>query len=1014
MSDPRYRVLGPVVLVSDAGVPTPITSHRQRTLLASLLAAHGRTMSKSQLTGVVWGLDSPVNSDAAIHTLVSRLRQSLPTGALVTRARGYALLVGPDELDSTRFTDLVDRARTTRETDPSHAVALLRDALALWRGPAYEEFSDHQHFLHEIERLSELELSAKETIFEIMGEVGQAAEAVPALERHVREHPLRDTAVGCLMRYLYEMGRQNDALATYARHRAALVQEMGIEPSQRLKKLEADILTQRLCQVHSARPHVVAGASRPSGSGFVGRFVGREHDLARLGQLMSQSRLVTVLGPGGVGKSRLVSEYLRTSAASPDGLVHVVDVGKAGQPGAVMAAVADALGHTSWHTGEHVAPGTTVVLDNCEHVVDEVRQAVTDLTNNAGARVVATSRTRLGLPAEHVLDLGPLPLPPREGVEAAMTSPAVALLVDRMSAVRNITLTEDNVADIVALCRKADGLPLALEIIAPHVRGMSVADLAETVTHRYSLSSIVDWSYRLLDDELAAVFRHLAVFTGEFTVPAMRAVCRLEDRTDAEVERIALSLIDNSVVRVVDRHGVTCYQMLEVLRQRAAELLEESGETAAAAERHASFYASFAGALLDVAPTLRQSALATALIAFDNLCTAVEWCLAHDNSPDRAFALSAAIWCAHLARVRDARDRSDRAHHALARTVVGIADRTLQRWQSHTHPLVSYVASTAAAAHFVLGDFDSARDRALEAVAAERNPGVRRSVQARRTLAWIEHLVRGNQQAAIDWAREARTLADAASDTRAVCELDLLIAAIVAARGDHDAAVRMTETVCHQATGIGHEHVVVWSRVQLGTLYLTSSVARSEAILELALADARRLRYTYAVGAAVRALAMASAVTGDLGESAALFEAALAHYKSEGERLQLWQTLATVVPLLVRADDLRTAATVVGAIEQTAIPISAVAGSPVVSDSIGTLGSILPAHEFDALRARGALLDVSEVVRVVDTSLAVIVGAVAPSRRYSGGPLFESDPPTEPRWSGDAGEAANGSTSLSA
>jgi DNA-binding SARP family transcriptional activator/pimeloyl-ACP methyl ester carboxylesterase len=257
----RFRVLGPVAAMAADGRSLPLAGERQRLLLVALLAQAGAVVSAERLADLLWGDHQPDNPAAALHSQVARLRRTLRAEAdgrelVVTRAPGYLLAVAPAEVDAGRFDQLTAAAR---DAPPAEAARLLDQALALWRGPAYAGFSDREVALVEAIRLEEARLAAVEGRAAALLAAGRAADAVPAMEAFVAEHPLREQARATLMRGLYALGRQADALRAYQEYRSRLAEELGIEPAPALRQLEAQILRHQLPEAGPDRPVAASG-----------------------------------------------------------------------------------------------------------------------------------------------------------------------------------------------------------------------------------------------------------------------------------------------------------------------------------------------------------------------------------------------------------------------------------------------------------------------------------------------------------------------------------------------------------------------------------------------------------------------------------------------------------------------------------------------------------------------------------------------------------------------------------
>lgn len=307
----RVGVLGPVQ-VTAGGRRLDLGSERQRTILAVLLAAGGGAVSRDQLTLGLWGDRPPASAATSLRSHLSRLRRALAdldpaaAAALVTEGGACRLLVSPEHLDSTRFEELLGAARRSRDDDPHHALEVAERAAALWRGPAFGDLADHEAVRPEAERLEHLRREAAVLRFDCLVALGRASEALPELEADARAHPTDEQARARLMVALYRTGRQVDALATYRELERELADGLGVHPSPELRRIHGRILRQD--PGLDERPPVPAPPVRR------GDLIGRDDDVVAVGELVSGTRLVTLTGPGGVGKTRLALEVAASIA----------------------------------------------------------------------------------------------------------------------------------------------------------------------------------------------------------------------------------------------------------------------------------------------------------------------------------------------------------------------------------------------------------------------------------------------------------------------------------------------------------------------------------------------------------------------------------------------------------------------------------------------------------------------------------------------------------------------------
>ena len=453
-------------------------------------------------------------------------------------------------IDARRFEDLVARAELRRAVDPAEAVELLREALALWRGPALADFAYESFASVEASRLEELRLRAIELRLEADLALGRAADVVAELESLVAEHPLREAFWGQLMLALYRSGRQGEALRTYRRAADHVGEELGLEPSAALQRLEQAILVQDTSLDAELRP--VAGApTTASLPAPLTSFVGREHEVAQVEDLLSHARLVTLTGAGGSGKTRLALETAIRARATVDG-VWFVELATLADPTLVAQAVASALGLRE----EPERPVESIivealgerdcllVVDNCEHVLEAAADlCATLLSACPHLRILATSRESLDIGGEVAWGVPTLPTPAGvpATVDVLLRFDAARLFVERATtASPGFVPTADDIADIAAICACLDGIPLAIELAAARLRTLSLAQVAARLDDRLrllvsgrrdvqprqrTLRAAIEWSYDLLDEGERATFDRSAWFAAPFSLEAAEAVC---------------------------------------------------------------------------------------------------------------------------------------------------------------------------------------------------------------------------------------------------------------------------------------------------------------------------------------------------------------------------------------------------------------------------------------------------------------------------------------------------------
>ncbi|WP_433511400.1 BTAD domain-containing putative transcriptional regulator [Nonomuraea sp. CA-143628] len=626
----RISILG--TLEVTGAEPIAVGGFRLRALLAILALEAGRTVTSERLIDMLWPQEPPGNAANALQTLVRRLRVALrPYEIVESRTGGYALAVDADLVDALRFRRLTSLAKL----DPTR-LAKLDEALALWRGPALAGLGAVPYLANVAAGLEEDRLAA----IEARAEARLAAGLVADLATEVAAHPLRERLCALEMRGLAAAGRQADALALFERTRRTLADELGVDPGPELRAAHLAVVSGEV----PVRQDPPKGLPKGNVRVPLTTFIGREDELDLLTTVLGHARMVSIVGPGGAGKTRLAAEAALRMGTRFDG-AWMVELASVTDPTALPGAVLDALGLREDRPGySHHRPDMTdyphqrqdtpgawadgrpggdrepggagrlggdgplqqvvealgerrvlIVLDNCEHLVDAAARLADDLLAGCpGLHVLATSREPLGVPGERLVPIPPLE-PPPPGVDATRAAeyPSVRLLLDRATAARPaFALDEGNVAAVVALCRRLDGMPLAIELAAARLRTMTPRQLADRIDDRFrlltggsrtalprqqTLRAVVEWSWDLLDEPERELARGFAVFAGGATLESVEAVC-------GGTAHVLGALADKSLVQVSPEGR---YSMLETIRAYAADRLAETGEMAAYRRRHA-------------------------------------------------------------------------------------------------------------------------------------------------------------------------------------------------------------------------------------------------------------------------------------------------------------------------------------------------------------------------------------------------------------------------------------------
>jgi predicted ATPase/DNA-binding SARP family transcriptional activator len=642
----RFAILGPFEIRRD-GVSLPLPAPMARAVLVVLLLHANRVVSVGELCDELWQEHPPASARSALHVHIAALRRALePEAPLHTRAPGYLLELDDDQLDARQFERQLRDARLALAEGRAGADDDLRRALALWRGPALAEFGDLSCARDEAARLEEQRLVALESRIDADLAAGRHADVVAELQQLTVQQPFRERLHGQLMLALYRSGRQAEALDAYQHARAALVDELGIEPGGALSELQAAILAHDpgLDAPGAAGARVRAAPSmlpEPTSELF-----GRDADIDRLTRIVSEpkTRLVTLVGPGGVGKTALAVETARRLSGDFTDGARLVELAPLPDARELASAVTRAL-DAPVREGE--PPKTALlrflgdrhlllVLDNFEHLHDGAPLAGELLTACPNLTVLVTSREPTRLGAERLYPVRPLdvPAPSGSGSAAAVGRySAVAMFNDRARARDpQFALDEASAPHIAAICRRLDGLPLALELAAARMGLLSPAELAERLgdalallvggardapERQRTLRATLDWSHDLLTRAERQTFARMAVFAGGATLAAAEAV------TGAPID-----VLDAVVAKqLVVRRGPRLF-MLETVREYAAEQLAAALDADTVHDRLALWCLSF---MQEATPYLvtaeRVNWLAQLDAEYPNVVAALSWVL---------------------------------------------------------------------------------------------------------------------------------------------------------------------------------------------------------------------------------------------------------------------------------------------------------------------------------------------------------------------------------------------------
>lgn len=810
VDDVRYRLLGPME-VCVGGAPVKLPGTAERALLAQLLLSPGRTIPATMLVDRLWSESTlPVDPMNALQIRVSKLRRALKAvgvGDVVAREGvGYRATIDPSAVDALDFADRIRTARAAAakaaDNGGMHAAHLQAydDALALWRGDPLSDFAIERWAVAEAARLTELRLAAMTERAQVALALGRHQEVVGDLEPVVAHDPTLESLAGLLMLALYRSGRQAEALDVYTRTREVLDESLGLEPSVSLRSLHERVLrqdvalgaqqdmvpahatatapagtlqepVQELVQEGGSTTRAAAAVAVPTHRSraeeertaptnlptVVRPLIGRDAQLDSIAELLAGVRLLSLIGPGGAGKTSLaLATVVRTSASYADGAfgVRLASV-NANAPDQVPVAMADALGMpmdgaaATRDLRERLISFLAhrrmlLLVDNCEHVVDAAAVLIDDILSRCpGITVLATSREALAVPDEVQVTVGPLDTPPEDTPPSRVLSyPAAQLFAERARAVRpGLLFDADNLTAIGDISRSLDGIPLALELAAARVSTLSPVEVSQRLGSRFTLltsgvrtaeerqqtlRATVDWSYQLLTETEQRVFDRLSVFQGGWTLMSAEDVVGDQGAPPGEVLDTIGRLVERSMV-VVEPGPTTRYRMLETLRQYAAERLQASGQAVDVAHRHAAYFQSIVEhAEVGLRGHEQRQTLRLLNDEQPNIRAALAFLTGPGGDHDAALTMAGSLgmfW--HLGRHLEGRQVLSRlvagpegspAARALALQAVSIVERP-RGCLVHPNPLCANAASESLALFEELGDtWHAALSRVLLAV----------------------------------------------------------------------------------------------------------------------------------------------------------------------------------------------------------------------------------------------------------------------------------------------------------
>lgn len=683
-------LLGPVHIRSQTTASERQLARRERALLARLALDLDRVVSASRLIDDLWAQSPPPSATNALQVYISHLRRRLGPEAIVFSGAGYRMASDVCSVDVQEVEPLVRRAGellTAGRADDS--VTMLDEALAWWRGDALSDLQDYEFARVAAAQLNDLRATAAQHLAEALLACGQPDRVVADVTPLLHEFPFREQLRAAVMTGLYRQGRAVDALELYNEVHALMREELGLDPGPGLQALQAAILADDPALMRAASQYQAAAdgikrhvqeAARESPRTNLDvqptPLLGRTTEIGEITDLLSgqRSRLVTLTGPGGTGKTRLALQVAADAVEDFAGGVYLVSLASVTDAEVVVPTIAQTLGakegsgRTAPQALRELLAGRRVllVLDNFEQVIAAAPEVANLLSTCPELCVLVTSRESLRLPGEQSYPVPPLAVPGEQAIaqgdaEALSQYEAVRLFVDRaQSARQGFSVTNENAPAVAQICSRLDGLPLAIELAAARTRVLTPEEMLPRLARRLDILSggprgaparqqtlrgAIDWSYDLLDEDEQRLFARLAVFVDGCDLEAVEAVCDPDDDFAASVLDVLTSLVDKSLVRTGETsHGSRRLSMLETVREYAGDRFSNDVARDAVREAHARHFTDLAHrAGWQLQRMEGRASIDRLEREHGNLCAALHWSVEHHRD-EEGLSLVDGMW----------------------------------------------------------------------------------------------------------------------------------------------------------------------------------------------------------------------------------------------------------------------------------------------------------------------------------------------------------------------------------
>jgi predicted ATPase/DNA-binding SARP family transcriptional activator len=948
----QFSLLGPFE-VHHQGRVVHTGGPKQRALLAYLALHINEFVQISTLINAVWGEDPLDGAVRSLRTYLSNLRKILGPDVEISSGRGgYRMSLQVSDTDVERFRKSV---RTASDTDDIHQRRkTLRSALDLWRGPFLADI-DRDWVQEEAAALEWERQRAVAAWAEAMIVIGEVGEVLPAVDREVSLNPLDEQMNSLLIRALYGSGRQADALAVYRRLRNLLAVNLGVEPGPELRLLEEQIL------LHDAAMNSrISGRRIPSP---VGELIGREAEVVEIRAHLEHVRLLTLTGPGGVGKTRLALEVAHRVSQDGDQPVYFADLASVSDASILDTVLASSAGvqpHPDTGPIESLiaylgSKEVLLIVDNCEHLAADVARSLeTILHGCSGVTVLATSRSRLRIEGEAEWCTPSLAVPADVGAALDIVRQASAVVLLTRRTPHGFELTESNCKEIAQLCQRLDGLPLAIEIAATRMGSMTPGEILATLepgvevaldpmaddSRHATLASTINWSYNLLSPDERRLLDRLGVMSGHFLLEDVVAVCTSAGGAPDAVRACLSTLVEQSLVSADTSGSRTRYRLLETIRRFA--LAQFSENDAHLRDRHARHYSQLVEFHARRLLTHEEADAFTELsAAHENIRQAAEWAMeSNDVAIVSRIVASVADWGYF------------RSHYELSRWAEWAWHRS-----SPQDPLWRAVCGSAARGAWLGGRFSSAVQFAT--AATELGTVIARSGDPDDVVADVA-LYCGDVDAALDHYHGIVSSSLDRGDLERKTWANYYVAVISAVLGHTDDAVEAARSALYGARESGNPSALAFS------LYASALAVKHRSPTEAMAMFGEAIHTADSVGndwiGCISRMELASTRTQyhDTRTGLIDFAAIIDHWYRVGDDTQLRLTWRYLVSALVHAGSSKDAAILTGALLANDLP-SLTHPNQRTQD---TLEESLGRSQYASLTVRGSIMSVPDLVRV--------------------------------------------------